>query len=94
MTRQFIPVEDTFKKFRKNPEFMKEYESQAEEFALARALIDARVKSGLTQTEIAEKMQTTQSAIARLESMSRWPSLRTLHKYAKATGTKLKIAFE
>jgi len=42
----------------------------------------------------AERMQTTQSAIARLESGRRLPSSRTLKRFAEATGTRLRISFE
>lgn len=51
-----------------NPEARTEYEVQAPEFDLARELIAARTRAGLTQSELAERMHTTQSTIARLES--------------------------
>lgn len=76
------------------PEYKREYEALEEEFAFIRALIDARVKAGLTQEQLAERMETSQSTIARLESGRTMPSGRTLARYAKATGTKLKISFE
>ena len=66
----------------------------APEFALAWTLIAARLAAGLTQEELAERMQTTQSVIARLEGGRVWPSTRTLERFAKATGTRLKISFE
>lgn len=62
-----------------------EYNKQAPEFAIARELIAARVRAGLTQDDIAERMNTTQSTIARLESGRSMPSLRTFFRYAKAT---------
>jgi len=39
-------------------------------------------------------MKTTQAVVARLEGGGSRPSTRTLEKYAKATGTRLKISFE
>jgi hypothetical protein len=39
-------------------------------------------------------MKTTQAVVARLEGGGSMPSTRTLEKYAKATGTQLKISFE
>ena len=51
-----------------NPEARAEYEAQAPEFELARELITARTRAGLTQSELAERMHTTQSTIARLVS--------------------------
>ncbi|ROT44316.1 helix-turn-helix transcriptional regulator [Pusillimonas sp. NJUB218] len=68
-----------------------EYDAQAPEFAIARELIAARVRAGLTQTEIAQRMSTTQSTIARLESGRSLPSLRTLARYAEATGSRTVI---
>lgn len=77
-----------------NPEYQAEYERLAPEFELAQALIEARTKAGLTQEELAERMKTTQSAIARIESGKRLPSTSTLKRFAQATGTHLKISFE
>src|SRR5580658_8761189 len=64
------------------------------EFALARAVIDARVTAGLTQEQLAQRMDTTQSVIARLESGRTRPSTQTLERLASATGTRLRISFE
>ena len=64
------------------------YDAFADEFNLARELIGARVRAGLTQAELADRMGTTQSAIARLESGARMPSVNTLLKFAKATRSR------
>ena len=64
------------------------------QFEIARALIEARRSAGFTQAELAARMKTTQSAVARLESGRIPPSTRTLEKVAKATGTRLRIRFE
>lgn len=77
-----------------DPETQAAYDEQAPEFAIARELIGARVRAGLTQSDIAEKMHTTQSAIARLESGRKMPSIRTLSRYAKATGSRAVIKLE
>ena len=92
MTRKFIPVEESFARWRKDPEFMKEYDALEEEFALANALMRAR--ADLSQAELARRMGTSQSAIARLESGRSRPSTRTLRKFAEATGMKLRFVFE
>ena len=65
-----------------------------EEFALASAVIDARNRAGLTQQALARKMGTTQPVVARLESGRTRPSMRTLERLAKATGSRLLIRFE
>lgn len=92
--RTFIPVEESFKAWRKDPEFVKAYDALEDEFALASALIHARATADLTQEELARRMGTTQPVIARMEGGKVMPSSRTLAKLAKATGTKLRISFE
>jgi len=70
-----------------------EYERLAPEYELRRQLINARMKAGLTQEEVAQRMGTTKSAVSRLESANakNSPSIQTLLKYAKAVGSELKI---
>ncbi|HEY4295166.1 MAG TPA: helix-turn-helix transcriptional regulator [Paraburkholderia sp.] len=77
-----------------DPQTKAEYEAQTAEFAVARELIAARVRAGLTQEQLAEKMRTTQSTIARLESGRTFPSLRTLSRYAEATGSRAVVRLE
>jgi ribosome-binding protein aMBF1 (putative translation factor) len=64
------------------------YKGLAAEFGLAREFIAARSRAGMTQAEVAERMGTTQSVIARLESGAQIPSVNTLLKFAKATGSR------
>lgn len=64
------------------------------EHALAEAIAKARCIAGLTQEEVAQRMQTTQSNIARLEAGRTIPSTRTLKKFAAAIGARLSITFE
>ena len=94
MTNGPIPVEEVFAEWRKDPEYVKEHDALEEEFALADAFIRARAQADLTQEQVAERMGTTQAVIARLESGRVKPSTRTLQRFAKATGTRLRIAFE
>lgn len=94
MTRKFIPVEDAFADWRNDPEFVAAYDALGEEFSLATALIRARSDAAMTQEDVAKAMGTTQAAIARLESGRTMPSTRTLQRYAKATGTRLRVSFE
>jgi ribosome-binding protein aMBF1 (putative translation factor) len=77
-----------------HPEYAKEYAAQEEEFQIARILIRARSRSGLTQKQVAERMGTTQSVIARMESGKPTPSVKSLQRYAQATGCKMKITLE
>ena len=87
-------IADLHKKWIKEPRYRKAYEALEEEFALAAAVIDARSRVGLTQQELAKKMGTTQPVVARLESGRGRPSMRTLERLAKATGSRLRISFE
>ncbi len=94
MTRRLIPVEESFAKWRKDPSYVEAYNALEDEFSLAAALIEARARAGLTQEQLAERMQTTQAVIARLESGRVKPSTRTLERFAAATGMRLRITFE
>lgn len=82
------------KRWMKDPTYRKEYDAMEEEFALMAEVAKARARSGLSQAELAKRMKTTQSAVARLESGHGLPSTRTLGRFAKATGHRLKISFE
>src|SRR6476659_7693001 len=87
-------VRDLHEQWMQEQAYSDAYEQLEPEFALARALIEARTKAGLTQEQLAERMHTTQSVIARLEGGHVRPSTRTLERFAQATGTRLKISFE
>jgi transcriptional regulator with XRE-family HTH domain len=78
----------------KDSDVRKEYDALEEEFALAAAVAKARLRAGLSQIQLAKRMKTTQSTVARLESGRGKPSTRTLARFAKATGHRLKISFE
>ena len=69
------------------------YDASAEEFAFLDEVLRARAEAGLTQAEVAERIGTTQSAIARLESAEpkHSPSIATLQKYARALGYRLQL---
>ena len=87
----------TFKQFKARalarPEVKKAYDKLAEEFAFIDEVLKARAASGLTQAELAARVGTTQSAIARLESGTpkHSPSIVTLQRYARAMGHRVEI---
>jgi transcriptional regulator with XRE-family HTH domain len=87
-------ITDLHKKWMKEPKYRKAYEALEEEFVLASAVIEVRNRAGLTQQGLARKMGTTQPVVARLESGRTRPSMRTLERLAKATGSRLLISFE
>ncbi|MBC7544914.1 MAG: helix-turn-helix transcriptional regulator [Candidatus Sericytochromatia bacterium] len=87
-----IPAKKRHEEWMNDPTYREAYESIAPEFEMARELIAARARVGLSQAEVAVRMGTTQSVVARIESGRQKPSTRTLERYAQATGSILKIA--
>jgi transcriptional regulator with XRE-family HTH domain len=69
------------------------YDASAEDFAFLDEVLRARAEAGLTQAEVAERIGTTQSAVARLESAEpkHSPSIATLQRYAKALGYTVQV---
>ena len=86
-----IPFRELKKRWMMDPDFRKEYDALESDFAVARQLIEARTRAGLTQQELADRMGTTQPVIARLESGRQKPTTKTLERIAKATGSKVEI---
>ncbi|MBW8319656.1 MAG: helix-turn-helix domain-containing protein [Arenimonas sp.] len=84
-------IADLKKKLMENPEFRAEYQKADEEFRLIESLVLARTRAKLSQAELARRIGTTQSAIARLEGGGVSPSLSTLRRYAEASGARLEI---
>jgi ribosome-binding protein aMBF1 (putative translation factor) len=88
-------VNDLHKKWMKTrPGYAKAIADLDIEYQLARQMIEARARAGLTQDELANRMKTTRTVIARLESGRIMPSTRTLERLAVATNSRLKISFE
>lgn len=75
----------------KDPEFRREYEALKPEYDLIRAIMDARIKKGMTQAEIAKRAGTTQSAIARFESGRTKPTLDFASRVLRAVGARLVV---
>ena len=89
-----IPLKKVAKRWMKEPGFREGYDALEDEFALASQLIEARSRAGLTQAEVAERMGTSQSTVARLESGTGTPSLSTLKRFAQATGARIRVTLE
>lgn len=70
-----------------------QFDELGDEYALLDEFLKARAAQGLTQAQVAEKIGTTQSAVARMESGKgkHSPSLATLSRYAEALGCKLEV---
>jgi predicted XRE-type DNA-binding protein len=91
---RLIPADEVFAKWQKDPDYRKAYDALEEEFALMSALIRARTTAGLSQSDVAKRMNTTQPAIARLEGGAHRASLKSIKNYAAATGHRVKISLE
>ncbi len=70
------------------------YHAMAAEYSVAHELIAARARAGLSQNEVAQRMGTTQSVIARMESGKRPPSMRTMQRFAQAVGGYVVLRIE
>ncbi|MBT3817374.1 MAG: helix-turn-helix transcriptional regulator [Candidatus Magasanikbacteria bacterium] len=82
------------KQLLEDKEIKKAYDDLEPEFILAKMIIEKRIKQGLSQKELAEKIGTKQPAIARLESGTYNPSMLFLKKTAKALNSALHISFD
>lgn len=89
-----MKLDDLKKDLLKRTDVRAEYEALAEEFSLAEALIRARSEADMTQTDVAQKMHTSQSYVAKMEGGQISPSIKALQRYAAATGSRLKISLE
>ena len=83
-----IPFERLRRKWMKDPKFRAEYERIGPEMDLAMTLAEARRKAGLTQAELAARMNTSQAAVARIESGHGAPKWSTVERYARALGAR------
>ena len=76
----------------RDPEFAKDYETGYLEFKIGVLLRQAREEAGLTQEEVAEKLNTKKSAISKMENYAENVRLSTLRKYAKVLGKTLYLS--
>ncbi len=82
-------LKDFKKELLKDPKFREEYFKHDLYFEVGQMITDARVIKGVTQTELAKRINTKQPSIARIESGSTLPSLGFLKKIADAFNTYL-----
>jgi ribosome-binding protein aMBF1 (putative translation factor) len=87
-------ISDLHRRWSEDAEYKDAYDGLGDEFDLARTLIEARTAAGLSQAQLARRMKTSQSYIARIEGGSVRPSTDALERFAHATRTRLRIVFE
>jgi DNA-binding XRE family transcriptional regulator len=74
-----------------DPVFADAYEDAEARAALLRSLVEQRKARGLSQSQVAERMGTTQSAVSDLESGGSDPRLSTLQRYARAVNAAIRL---
>lgn len=87
-------ISELHRRWSEDADYKDAYDALGEEFDLARALIEARTAAGLSQAQLARRMKTSQSYIARIEGGTVRPSTDALERFAQATRTRLRIVFE
>lgn len=90
----FIDFEDVLKKELKNPEFKRMYDEHGRQLEIAYQILQIRKKKKMSQTQLAKKIGTKQSNVARLESGNQNFSIEMLSKIASAFNRELKIEFK
>lgn len=88
---KYTTFSEVKRKMLQNPEIKREYDNLQPKYAVIRAVLDARTKRGITQAELASRVGTTQSAIARFESGAGNPTLDFLIKVSVALGKRLEV---
>ena len=79
------------KREKKNPNFRKELEEERQNLRIGMLIKEIRIDKGMTQEELAREINTTKSAISRLENHAESITLATLEKVARALGKKVHI---
>lgn len=74
-----------------SPEVKAEYDRLGPVYALVGTMVEARHEAGLTQEQLAARMGTTQSVVARLENAHHMPSLNLVTRYAAALGREVRF---
>ena len=86
-------LQELTKELMQDNDFCIEYEALQPEMDIKRAMMDARIRAGLTQMELSRKSGISQADISRLENGTRNPNLSLLKRLAEAMNTTLKIEF-
>ena len=92
-TTKATDFQDILKKELKNPEFKKHYDEYGKQLEIAYQILQLRKKKKMSQAQLAKKIGTKQSNIARIESGQQNFSIDILEKIAEALGRDLKVTF-
>lgn len=86
-------LDELTKELMRDEEFRREYEAIQPELNITRAIFDARIRSGMTETQLSKRSGISQADISRLETGNRNPSLNLLKRLANAMNVTLRIEF-
>lgn len=86
-----LTLDNYIKEKLRDPHFREEWEKSEAQYQVTRQLIVARLENGLSQRKLAQKANTTQAVISRIENMSIKPSLGILERLAWALGRRVEI---
>jgi ribosome-binding protein aMBF1 (putative translation factor) len=90
---QMVTLDELKSELMKNPSVKHEYEALEGEFKFVEALIDMRQKAGLSQEEVAQKMNSHINDVIRLQSGSGRSGWKALQRYAHACGFKIQLKY-
>jgi len=93
-THDLVDWDDFKKELESQPGFKEALKETELEFQVARAIIEARIKKGLTQEDLAKAMNTKQSVISRVENAKTVPSLSFLKRLAQVLNASLQVQFK
>jgi len=93
-THDLVDWDDFKKELEAQPGFQEALKETELEFQIARAIIEARIKKGMTQADLAKAMNTKQSVISRVENAKTVPSLSFLKRLAQALDASLQVQFK
>lgn len=93
-TQGLVNWDDFKKELEAQPGFKEALKETELEFQVARAVIEARIKKGMTQEDLAKAMSTKQSVISRVENAKTVPSLSFLKRLAQVLNASLQVQFK
>ena len=93
MTNKTFDLDDYISQRKEtDSEFAQNFDPGYEEFKIGMMIKEMRLESGMTQEQLAEKLETKKSVISRMENHSEDIRLSTLQKVASVFGKQLKVS--
>ncbi|PIS34710.1 MAG: XRE family transcriptional regulator [Parcubacteria group bacterium CG08_land_8_20_14_0_20_43_9] len=93
INKKAVDFQGYLKKQLRNPEIKRHYDEYGKQLEIAYRILQLRKKKGMSQADLAQKIKTNQSNVARMEAGQQNFTTETLQKIAMALNRKLKIDF-